>query len=83
MITEIKYSCYDRLKDEQEQKVKLVKHLDNNVNTLKNSLKIIKNHSKHFNDRNIRLIKEIDRFSGIENVLEIKIFRKRIVDFIL
>ncbi len=68
MISEIRFNGFDRIKEEQDQKMKYIKTLQNKVNTLENSLKIIKNHSKHHTDKNVKLIKENDRLMYIGGV---------------
>lgn len=61
MISEIKFNGFDKIKSEQDEKLKYRKHLENNVNSLENSLKIIRSYSKNQGSNNSKLIKENDR----------------------
>lgn len=60
MIHDIKSYGFDRIKTELDDKLLYKRNLENNVNTLENSLKIIKGHNKHNGNSNSRLIKEND-----------------------
>jgi hypothetical protein len=76
MINEIKSYGFDRIKTEIDDKLIYKKNLENNVNSLENSLKIIKNHSKHNGTSNIKLVKENDRllFTGDVRLINLFIF---------
>ena len=58
MITDIKLNGFNRIKAEVEEKIKIRSLLENDVNSLENSLKILKSHSKSSDVNNSKLIKE-------------------------
>ena len=68
MINVLRYNGFEKIKEEQEEKVIEMRNLDNTVNTLENSLKIIKNHFKQNEDSNTKLIKENLRLLNLGDV---------------
>jgi hypothetical protein len=58
MITDIKLNGFNRIKAEVEEKIKIRSLLENDVNSLENSLKILKSHGKSSDVNNSKLIKE-------------------------
>jgi hypothetical protein len=58
MITDIKLNGFNRIKAEVEEKIKIRSLLENDVNSLENSLKILKSHEKSSDVYNSKLINE-------------------------
>jgi hypothetical protein len=60
MINDIKLNGFNRIKAEVEEKMKIRNILENNVNSLENTLKILKSHNKSSDVSNSKLLKEND-----------------------
>jgi hypothetical protein len=61
MISVIKSNGFDRIKSDLEEKTKMRQIVQNNVDSLENTLKILKTHNKQSGNENTKLIKENDR----------------------
>jgi hypothetical protein len=61
MISEIKLKGFNRIRQEIEDKTQDAKILQNNVSSLENSLRIVRNHTKNCGQSNDILLKENDK----------------------
>jgi hypothetical protein len=69
MISEIKLRGFDRIRQEIEDKTQEIKFLQNNVSSLENSLRIVKNHTKNCGQNNEVLLKENDKLMIVGGVI--------------
>jgi len=60
MINDIKLNGFNRIKAEVEEKMKIRNILENNVNSLENTLKILRSHNKCSDVSSSKLLKEKD-----------------------
>ena len=76
MISEIKSNGFNRIRQEIEDKSQEQKILQYNVNSLENSLKIIKSHFKHCGHESDSMLKENDKLIIMGDVILILNIRK-------
>jgi hypothetical protein len=68
MICDIKFNGFIRIKAEIDERAKELRIVQGNVNSLENTLKILKSHNKQSGVENNKLIKENDKLLSTGDV---------------